>query len=535
MRNVFRGARTDRILEKFGIEPTKFWLLIDLFKELSQRGESTDQLGRSGATLKIAGWLYLAISAGLTLATLISRPQPSTFFLIWTFLTSFLLLNVLVSEAGNSLINPTEAIVLSHQPINGATYTAAKLSHLLRIVIHLVLALNILPAVGGLQLRGAPLYYPLLHLGAMLAIGIECGLLSCAAFGFLIRFIPAKRLRTAAQVLGGIPLLTSSLWGQMAPYFQKVNPVRFIPDDQRIRFGIVFVAILLLLVLTALGLRTLTADYLIRVAGMVRGGSSAGARVQKSWLGGLIARFFGGQPGRAGFSFASRMMLRDWHFRRQLIPLLSPAIIGLVSLARHWRNDPFSQDFAAMHLLPHSMGMFLYLVTQLMPYAADYKGSWIFLISPAAAFQRFAWGIWAMLWIQVVAVPHVVLLPLLAWAWGVTHAAVFLAYSLAVSSIYLAIHVRRIERAPFTQQAGPGRSALDIFVIFAGVVVIAIATGLQYLLFQVPFLVVVLTVILAVGAFFLTRNSVRVFGNSIVFHLGEESGEAGTLYQEVAV
>jgi len=522
------------LLTRFGIEPKKFWLLIDLFKQLSQRGESTDQLGRSRSTLKIAGWLYLFISAPITLGTMLSRPQVWTFYLIWAFFTTFLLLNVLISEAGNSLINPTEGAVLAHQPVNGATYTAAKLSHLLRIVIHLVVALNVLPALAGLELKGAPLYYPLAHMASMLVIGIECGLLSCAAFGFLIRYIPAKRLRTAAQVVGGIPLLTSSMWGQVGPYFRGINFGRFIPAAPAVRFGIVFGAISLLLFLTVLGLRTLTADYLIRVAGMVRGGSSLGSKVKRSWLGGVIAAFFGGQPGRAGFSFSSRMMLRDWHFRRQLVPLLGPVIIGFVSFAKHWRSDPFSSDFATMHLLPHSLGMFLYLVTQLMPYASDYKGSWIFLITPAAAFQRFAWGIWAMLWIQVVAVPHLILLPLFSWAWGFAHAGLFFVYSFVVSTIYLAIHVRRIDGAPFTKQPGPGRSAMNIFTIFASLAIIGIATALQYLLFQIPALVLVMTVGLSVGAYFLTRYCVRVFANSISYNLGLESGEVA-MYQEIAV
>jgi hypothetical protein len=522
------------LLIRFAIEPKKFWLLIDLFKELSQRGESTDQLGRSGSTLKTASWLYLLLSAGITLATSLSRPQPSTFLLIWAFFTTFLLLNVLISEAGNSLINPTEGAVLAHQPVNGATYTAAKLSHLLRIVIHLVLALNILPAFAGLLLKGAPLYYPLAHLAAVLAIGIECGLLSCAAFGFLIRYIPAKRLKTAAQVVGGIPLLTSSVWGQLGPYLRKIHFNNFIPADPTVRFGIAFAAISLLLVLTMLGLRTLTADYLIRVASMSRGGSSLGSKIKKSWLGSVIAAFFGGQPGRAGFSFSSRMMLRDWHFRRQLVPLLGPVVIGFASFARNWRNDPFSPRFAAMHLLPHSLGMFLYLVTQLMPYASDYKGSWIFLITPAAAFQRFAWGIWAMLWIQVIAVPHLILLPIFSWAWGFAHAGLFFVYSFVVSTIYLAVHLRRIDGAPFTKQPGPGRSAMNIFAIFAALAVIGIATALQYLLFQVPVLVVIVTAGLAVGAYFLTQACVRVFANSISYNLGLESGEVA-MYQEIAV
>ncbi len=50
-------------------------------------------------------------------------------------------------------MNPVEAHVLAHQPINGATYVAAKLTHLVRILLYLVPAMNAIPAFGGLLLE----------------------------------------------------------------------------------------------------------------------------------------------------------------------------------------------------------------------------------------------------------------------------------------------------------------------------------------------------------------------------------------------
>ena len=68
------------------------------------------------------------------------------------------------------------------------------------------------------------------------------------------------------------------------------------------------------------GVRALSADYLIRVSGMMRGGAAAGSHGRRFATGGIVARFFGGQSSRAGFAFVSRMMLRDWQFRRQRFP-----------------------------------------------------------------------------------------------------------------------------------------------------------------------------------------------------------------------
>ena len=109
------------------------------------------------------------------------------------------LLSVLLPETSNSLLNPAEGLVLAHQPINGATYTAAKLTHLARIVFYLALGLNAIPAAAGLLVRGTNWSYPFMHLLAALAAGLFEALLCCALFGWLMRFVPVRRLERRAS------------------------------------------------------------------------------------------------------------------------------------------------------------------------------------------------------------------------------------------------------------------------------------------------------------------------------------------------
>ena len=54
---------------------------------------------------------------------------------------------------------------------DGATYTAAKLTHLASIILYLVPAMNAVPALAGLLLKGAGWSYPLFHLAVALALG----------------------------------------------------------------------------------------------------------------------------------------------------------------------------------------------------------------------------------------------------------------------------------------------------------------------------------------------------------------------------
>ena len=77
---------------------------------------------------------------------------------------------MLLSETANSLVNPVEGLVLAHYPINGATYTAAKLTHLLRILSYTVPALNLLPALAGLVAARSPLDLP----AAPLLLRLRC-------------------------------------------------------------------------------------------------------------------------------------------------------------------------------------------------------------------------------------------------------------------------------------------------------------------------------------------------------------------------
>ena len=51
-----RGPAVSRLLRRFGIDPHRYWLLIDLFDEITDRREMLGHLGRDGVGLKmIAG------------------------------------------------------------------------------------------------------------------------------------------------------------------------------------------------------------------------------------------------------------------------------------------------------------------------------------------------------------------------------------------------------------------------------------------------------------------------------------------------
>jgi hypothetical protein len=284
--------------------------------------------------------------------------------------------------------------------------------------------------------------------------------------------------------------------------------------------------------MVVLGIRSLSGDYLVRVSAIAHGGSGAKARVRRSRLGDLVAWWFGGPAARAGFEYLSRMMLRDWQFRRQMIPLIPMALVPIVSASQGMRTSPFSGKFTAMHIFPHGFGILFYVMTSVLVFGSDYKGAWLFLLAPAGAFRGFTRGVYARLFTLIV-VPHAVLLVVAVRNWGVRDATLFTLYSMAVAAVYLGLELRLIEGIPFSQQPEASRNPFILPMMLLGGAVMAVAVGLQYWIFRSPAAVIAVTLALAGSAWFLTGKSLAAFEISIRFHLGMLSTESKGIYTEV--
>ncbi len=529
MSTILRGPRISAFLGRFGIDARRFWLLTDLFEQLSERGEMQDQFGRDGVTLRVMAQIYAVLTGLMSIALAAGLQSSSRYFAIFMAVTAFLLLTLLVSEAGNSLVNPVEGLVLAHQPVNGATYTAAKLMHLARIVLFLVPALNILPALVGMMVKGAAWFYPLIHLLAAFGVGTAAAFVCCALYGWLILLLPAQRLKAAAQLAGTLAFLPLI---QLHSALARTSIV--LPADPALRWGIVLALAAAVGVIVALGIRALSADYLIRVSGMMYGHRKETPPSRRRRA---IFALPGGPPVRAGFAFVSKMARRDFQFRRQTLPILAMMILGWVPMvASGCLTDPFSGRFTTAHVLPHIFGFLLFYICIFLTYGNDFKGAWVFQLAPARAFRGFARGIYAALWIPMVAVPHLLFLLLFPWFWGLWQAGLFVAYSAALCSVYLALSLRIVDGVPFSRQIDPKRGAAAVPLMILGAAAIAIALGVQYfLVFRMPAITAAVTLSAAAAAYFLARSSVDALEASIRHDLSVLSGESGRFYQEIDV
>jgi len=534
-----RGPGFSRFLRHFDIDPRRYWLLMDLFHKLSTREEMQGQLGRQTRALRFSAIYSFIVSGIIAVLFIPFGGTARTLAAISLGLTVFTLVAVLLSEAANSLVNPDEALALAHQPINGATYTGAKLSHLLNIVLHYVLGWNFVPAVVTAFLADGKWFYPGLHLLAAFILGLLLALFCCSIFGLLMRVVPARRMKSAAQFVQAIPavlfaFLRFSPRGTLSRAYGlailAIAPLEKVP-----RWLLAVTAASASIGIIVVGLRSLSGDYLIRVSAMVHGKSDATTRVRPSLLGNIVRRLFGGQAGRAGFDYVKKMMLRDWQFRRQLLsiaPMLFFMVVGVLSTGL---PSPFREGFSSAHFAPHVLGFFLFMVCMTLPYGTDYKGVWIFLLVSDSALDRFGRGIHAFLWLAFIVVPNVLLLGLFTWRWGVADAVAFTLFSVAVTSVYLAFGLRSIEGVPFGKQVGPkqvqgNQGGARLFLFFIGA---AIAVGIQYLLYRSVPAVWISTLVVGSVAVIITRQSLKIFHTAMLYHLSVASQTATMIYKEV--
>lgn len=534
LRRILRGPFIARLLKACGVNPVHYWLLVDLFGRLSERNEFMTQLGRSGIALKTMAWFYFAFLSALGIILVFARLSVLFYFSIFLGITAMFLLALLISETNNSLVNPEDGLVLAHQPIDGATYTAAKLSHLARILLYIVPALNAVPALAGLALPGARWFYPFLHMGAAFAVGLLIGLFSCALFGWLIRFVPAPSLKTVGKWTELIVWMSFIWLPQCFRFVPRLRSSFLWAMPQWLLVVLSIVAAVLIVSSLIMGLRSLSVDYMLRVSSIVHGSASTASRSRCRRKASAVSGWFGGQPGRAAFNFVLRMMPREWQFIRQAASIAPLLIFYSIWMAQDVRVSPFSGHFSRWHIFPHVFGLMFYMICNVISYGNNYKGSWIFLLAPAGALKRFAHGVFGLLWIGFVVVPHLFVLVFLAWLWGPVSAIIFVAYSLAVASFYLGLTLRLIEGVPFTRQPQVSGNYMMLPVLLAASVVMAGAVALQYFfVFRSILAVLATTAVVAAAAWFLARSSLRRLAETMRFTLGLVSGESMFLYQEI--
>src|SRR5262245_408895 len=90
-----RGPAFSRVLRRLGIDPRRYWLLMDLFHKLSTRDEMQGQLGRQTKILRFSAVLSAIMSAVVAVAFVVVGGTSSGLAALSLGLTAFTLIAVL--------------------------------------------------------------------------------------------------------------------------------------------------------------------------------------------------------------------------------------------------------------------------------------------------------------------------------------------------------------------------------------------------------------------------------------------------------
>jgi len=89
IREFLRGPAVSRSLEHLGVDPRRYWLLIDLFDTISDRGEMLDQLGQNGIALRIMAWVYLGLTALMAMVGIAAGVGAAAYFRMFLAVAAF--------------------------------------------------------------------------------------------------------------------------------------------------------------------------------------------------------------------------------------------------------------------------------------------------------------------------------------------------------------------------------------------------------------------------------------------------------------
>lgn len=528
---------SDPVLGRLGIDSRQYWLLVDLLSTLSRRQEIA-HLGGHKNSMRLTVILLFFVFGSLGIM-MVSFDILTDYYLgVFTALTAFQLCVVLLPEIAANLVNPSAITVLAHQPITGFTWTFAKITHLFRVIIYLVVAINGAPALSGLLLPHGSnrqmVGYPFLHLALTLGVGLIVGLGCCSIFGWLIRFTPPKRLQAIAAVIQLVPILLMfgfMTWGR---WFVDLAPMRssdpvtspwLIFETIPGTFSSVIVAILALLSLWALvfGLRALSSNQLVRSYGQEVNSPRKSSRLTLN-LRSLISARIGNQVRRAGFVYMSIITMRDWQFWRNFFAMSLGVFCALgYVMVSGWDGSPFTSGFNTIHLFPHLLGLATLMSCRFLAFGSDHKSAWLFTTIPRQFVGSFAQGSTIFLFSFVVILPHLIGFLALLWFWPFIDLALFIAFSALVSSFYLLLGLEYIEGIPFGRQYDPEKTILSFFFLVIWGLIMAATIGIQLLLFLSHYAVMVTVLILPVIAINLAKYSVSRFAVDIKVHLDELS------------
>ncbi|HYW71079.1 MAG TPA: hypothetical protein VE961_08600 [Pyrinomonadaceae bacterium] len=395
------------IADQTTIDRVQLRALLKCYWLLSTRGRVARSMGRGGKPRGVIFAIVMYLIVGfMTSMMAFSHIDLFTFTLLIHSMTFFVVGMAVTSESGNILFNANESDVLVHRPINPRTLLLAKTINLIGFTAVLAGALNLFPALFGLAVSGARIWFPAVHLLSMLVLCVFCSAAVVCAYGIVIKFLDREKFDNFAawsqvalsvMFIGGyqvVPRLLHRFEGltlrQYAPYFFPLPPAWFAGLDSAAAGDLPYGAFLALTgigvtaALAYIAIGRLSPSYgegLSKIA-QTRSSAIKPARVRRHQeIRNPLLRWWLRDPvERWSFRLAAAYMRRDRDIKLRLYPSLTIFLIfPLTSLLD--RNGGGFSAFVPL-ITVWMLGIMPYTALQTLQMSQNFPASDIFAIAP---------------------------------------------------------------------------------------------------------------------------------------------------------
>ena len=418
----------------------------------------------------------------------------------------------IIIEFNEIIINPEDAEILGHRPIDTRTYFWVKMANLLFYVTSFGLAINLSPAFIGLAFPEASGLFPLLYLIVSWLANVATAFGMILLYSVLVRWLNYERLKDILAyvqvVFTFIVFVGYQFLMRLIPEMHKtqLNGVWyfFVPsawyaealilpfDSQMLRLW--FLAALALISFVGLAYfasRNLSLGYaelIYKLSQSARIRETGREEASKSFRGFSLRRWLLRNPvERVGYELVSRYIRRNRNMRMRVFPAFAMplAVMGMFILDGEL-TDPFIAPNTATLM---SMFFLIYIAVifnQIITTSDHWQASWIFRAAPVPDYSRLYWGGLKVLLVKYMLPYFVLIWGVLSSQMSVRHAfylavlnyAIYLAYSAG-----LAVFVKDL---PLSKKFERGRTNLGFLVTFVLFPLLLIIGGVEYLICRFP-------------------------------------------------
>lgn len=219
-----------------GASPTQYRHLLQIEKIVEKRALKGKLAFNLSLTLNCFFCFFVSI-----VVTLIGFLGVDVFtYALFGITMSMMIVGLWTIPYFDILLSPTNYPIIAHTPVSSRTYFLVKLTKVITHTVLLIICSNLLPAIGGIWLRGeevskAQYLFPIVYLSiAFISSFFTIGVMTTFA-GYLTKLYSKKSLRNIAQIAQfAFPIFFPTIWIMTHHLLPTSSPEGFTIDNLKI-------------------------------------------------------------------------------------------------------------------------------------------------------------------------------------------------------------------------------------------------------------------------------------------------------------